>query len=64
MSVQQMCEQIPAEQESEIMAVSNQNDYWTSRLNGINPLSPVGDNNSAWTLSAGDAGDGVSSSGY
>ncbi len=46
------------------MAVSKQTDYWTSRLNGQDPANPVGDNNTAWTLNAGDAGDGVSQSGY
>ena len=46
------------------MSVSKQNDYWTARLNGQDPLNPIGDNNSAWILSAGDAGDGVSSNGY
>ena len=44
--------------------VSKQSDFWTARLNGQSPLSPVGDNNTAWTLSAGDAGDGVSQNGY
>ena len=46
------------------MTVSKQNDYWTARLNGQDPSNPIGDNNSAWVLSAGDAGDGVSSNGY
>lgn len=46
------------------MTVSNQTDYWTTRLNGHNPLNPVGDNNLAWVMTAGDAGDGVSSNGY
>ena len=46
------------------MTISKQTDYWTTRLNGHDPTSPVGDNNTAWTLSAGDAGDGVSQSGY
>jgi hypothetical protein len=46
------------------MAVSNQTDFWTARLNGQDPANPVGDNNTAWALDAGDAGDGASSNGY
>lgn len=46
------------------MTVSKQTDYWTTRLNGNDPTSPVGDNNSAWTLNTGVGGDGVSQNGY
>lgn len=46
------------------MTVSKQTDYWTSRLNGHDPTNPVGDNNTAWVLDSGNAGDGVSQSGY
>lgn len=41
------------------MAVATSSDYWTSRMNANIPSSPSGDFNEAWTLSAGDAGDGV-----
>lgn len=46
------------------MTVSKQTDYWTARLNGGDPLNPVGDNNTAWTLSAGSGSDGSSTNGY
>jgi|21_taG_2_1085346.scaffolds.fasta_scaffold00142_6 hypothetical protein len=46
------------------MSVSKQSDYWTTRLNGQDPLNPIGDNNSAWTLHTGINGDGISSNGY
>jgi len=46
------------------MTVSRQTDYWTARLNGQDPTSPVGMNNTAWSLDSGDAGDGVSQNGY
>jgi hypothetical protein len=46
------------------MTVSRQTDFWTARLNGQDPASPVGMNNTAWSLDSGDAGDGVSQNGY
>tara|TARA_R100000231_G_scaffold34814_4_gene30803 strand:- start:8902 stop:9999 length:1098 start_codon:yes stop_codon:yes gene_type:complete len=46
------------------MGISKQSDYWTARLNGNDPTSPVGDMNVAWTLNAGVNGDGVSQDGY
>lgn len=46
------------------MTVSKQTDFWSARLNGQDPTNPVGDNNTAWTLNAGSAGDGASLNGY
>ena len=47
------------------MTVSNQNDYWTARLNGGSPASPVGSSeyNTAWTLTGGHTDDGVANTG-
>lgn len=47
------------------MTVSKQTDYWTARLQGTDPLNPIGDTNTAWTLSAGHSSDGSAhTSGY
>lgn len=47
------------------MAVSKQNDFWTARLNGGSPASPVGSSeyNTAWTLTGGHTDDGVANTG-
>jgi hypothetical protein len=38
------------------MAIARQSHYWNARLGGNDPLNPVGDNNTAWTLNSGSGG--------
>ena len=42
-----------------IMPISNKSDYWTSRTNLADPTTPLGSNNTAWTLSSGHSNDGA-----
>ncbi len=46
------------------MGIAPSSAFWSSRLAGNDPTAPVGDNNTAFTLASGDAGDGSSTSGY
>tara|TARA_R100000742_G_C4279646_1_gene104958 strand:- start:10837 stop:11922 length:1086 start_codon:yes stop_codon:yes gene_type:complete len=41
------------------MGISDKTHYWTSRTNLSGPTVPNGSNNTAWSLVAGDNGDGV-----
>ena len=41
------------------MAIANSAHFWVSRLGGNDPASPVGDNNTAWTLTSGIGGSAV-----
>ena len=45
------------------MSVAEMDDYWTARLQGNNPASPVGDSNTAWTRTSGVGGDGSANTG-
>ena len=46
------------------MSVASMDSYWVARLNGQDPLNPVGDNNAAWSLESGSLLDGSSTSGF
>ena len=41
------------------MGIAKNNHFWTARLGGNDPASPVGNNNTAWSLNTGVGGDGV-----